>query len=88
MLILFQDIEQICAKICFAIPMLGMGNVILLWHSLSLPYNYFDVDLANDNVYTKFGLTLSIHSQDIEQKPICDINQGLLLPCKFVENDA
>ena len=20
---------------------LGMGNVILLWHSLSLPYNYF-----------------------------------------------
>ena len=21
---------------------LGMGNVILLWHSLSLPYNYFD----------------------------------------------
>ena len=22
---------------------LGMGNVILLWHSLSLPYNYFDL---------------------------------------------
>ena len=22
---------------------LGMGNVILLWHSLSLPYNYFTV---------------------------------------------
>ena len=22
---------------------LGMGYVILLWHSLSLPYNYFDV---------------------------------------------
>ena len=21
---------------------LGMGNVILLWHSLSLPYNYFE----------------------------------------------
>ena len=21
---------------------LGMGYVILLWHSLSLPYNYFD----------------------------------------------
>ena len=21
---------------------LGMGNVILLWHSLSLPYNYLD----------------------------------------------
>ena len=24
------------------------------------------VDLVNDNVYTKFGLILSIHSQDIE----------------------
>ena len=22
---------------------LGMGNVILLWHSLSLPYNYFGI---------------------------------------------
>ena len=22
---------------------LGMGYVILLWHSLSLPYNYFDM---------------------------------------------
>ena len=28
-----------------------------------------NVDLVNDNVYTKFGLNLSIHSQDIEQKP-------------------
>ena len=25
-----------------------------------------DVDLVNDNVYTKFGLILSIRSQDIE----------------------
>ena len=24
---------------------LGMGYVILLWHSLSLPYNYFDIKL-------------------------------------------
>ena len=24
---------------------LGMGYVILLWHSLSLPYNYFDSKL-------------------------------------------
>ena len=28
---------------------------------------YFtNVDLVNDDVYTKFGLILSIHSQDIE----------------------
>ena len=27
-----------------------------------------DVDLVNDNVYTKFGLNRSIRFQDIEQK--------------------
>ena len=27
-----------------------------------------NVDLVNDNVYTKFGLNLSIRYQDIEQK--------------------
>ena len=32
------------------------------------------VDLVNDNVVTKFGLILSIRSQDIEQKPNSDIN--------------
>ena len=35
-----------------------------------------DIDLVNDNVYTKFGLNLFILSQDIEQKPNYDINQG------------
>ena len=35
-----------------------------------------NVDLVNDNVYTKFGLNLSIRSQDIEQKPVSDVNQG------------
>ena len=29
-----------------------------------------NVDLVNDNVYTKFGLNLSIRSQDIEQNQI------------------
>ena len=38
---------------------------------------YFtSVDLVNDDVYTNFGLILSIRSQDIEQKPNSDINQG------------
>ena len=36
-----------------------------------------NIDLVDDNVYTKFGWILSIFSQDIEQKPISDINQGL-----------
>ena len=35
-----------------------------------------NVDLVNDDVYTNFGLILSIHSQDIEQKPNFDVNQG------------
>ena len=36
-----------------------------------------NVDLVNDNyVLTKFGLILSIRSQDIEQKPNSDIKQG------------
>ena len=38
-----------------------------------------NVDLVNDNVYTKFGLNLSIRSQEIEQKPNSDVNQGPLL---------
>ena len=35
-----------------------------------------NIDLVNDNVFTKFGLILSIRFQDIEQKPNSDINQG------------
>ena len=35
-----------------------------------------NIDLVNDNVYTKFGLNLFILSQDIEQKPNSDVNQG------------
>ena len=36
-------------------------------------------------MYTKFGLNLFILSQDIKQKPNSDINQGLLLCCKFAK---
>ena len=38
--------------------------------------NNTNVDLVNDNVFTKFGLILSIRSQDIEQKPNSDVKQG------------
>ena len=40
-------------------------------------------DLVNDYVFTKFGLSLSIRSQDIEQKTNSDVNQGSLLCCIF-----
>ena len=46
-----------------------------------------NVDFFNDNVFTKFGLILSIRSQDIEQKPNYDVNQGPLLCCKFANNN-
>ena len=46
-----------------------------------------NIDLVNDNVFTKFGLILSIRSKDIEQKPNSDINQGPLLCCKFAKNN-
>ena len=36
---------------------------------------YTNIDLVNDNVYTKFGLNRSIRFQDIEQKLNSDINQ-------------
>ena len=35
-----------------------------------------NVDLVNDNVYTKFGLNRSIGFRDIEQKLNSDVNQG------------
>ena len=35
-----------------------------------------NVDLVNDNVYTKFGLNQSIRFRDIEQKLNSDVNQG------------
>ena len=38
--------------------------------------DFTKIDLVNDNVYLKFGLNLSIPSQDIEPKPNSDVNQG------------
>ena len=35
-----------------------------------------NLDLVTDNVYTNFGLIVSIHSQGIELKPNFDVNQG------------
>ena len=35
-----------------------------------------NLDLVTDNVYTNFGLILSIRSQEIEQKPNFDVIKG------------
>ena len=37
---------------------------------------YTNIDLVNDNVYTKFGLNRSICFEDIEQKLNSVVNQG------------
>ena len=37
---------------------LGMGYVILLWHSLSLPYNYFSFMYRSILVYTRLYFVL------------------------------
>ena len=58
----------------------GLHPVANLWKTMIY---YTNVDLVNDNVYTKFGIILSIPSQDIEKNPNSDINQGPLLCCKF-----
>ena len=36
----------------------------------------FELDLVDDNVFTKFGLNRSIRFQDIEQNLNSDVNQG------------
>ena len=45
---------------------LGMGYVLLLWHSLSLPYNYFgkkidwSTDLAKRKILISFAVTVTV----------------------------
>ena len=46
-----------------------------------------NLDLVTDNVYTNFGLILSIRSQDIERKSNFDVNQGPKLSCQFAKNN-
>ena len=43
---------------------------------LLLCCKFVNVDLVNDNVYTKFSLNLFIYSQDMEKKTNSDVNQG------------
>ena len=38
--------------------------------------NNLKLDLVNDDMHTKFGPILSIHSQDIERNRNSDVNQG------------
>ena len=44
------------------------------------------LDIVNVDVHTKFGLILSIRSQDIEWKRNSDVSQGQAAQCSLVQN--
>ena len=69
-----QFILKILSKNQFLTSIKGRNSVANLRKTIIYNTN---IDLVNDNVYTKFGLNLSILSQDFEQKPNSDVNQGL-----------
>ena len=46
-----------------------------------------NLNLVTDNVHTKFGLILSIRSQDIEQKPNFDVIKGRNSVANLRENN-
>ena len=74
-LVLFcQVVLKILSKNRILTSIKGSNSVANLQKNTKI-YNT-NIDLVNDNVFTKFGLILSIRSKDIEQKPKSDINQG------------
>ena len=72
-LVLFcQFVLKILSKNQFLTSIKGRNSFANLRKTMI--YNT-DIDLVNDNVYTKFGLNRSIRFQDIEQKLNPDVNQ-------------
>ena len=68
-----QFVLKILIKNQILISIKGRNSVANLQKTMIYNTN---VDLVNDNVYTKFGLNWSICFQDIEQKLNSDVNQG------------
>ena len=77
MMISIQNLVLFCQLVLkknqILISIKGRNTVVNLGKSKIYNTN---VDLVNVNVYTKFGLNLSIRSRDVEQKPNSDVNQG------------
>ena len=89
MIMFIQNLVSICkfvlkilSKNQILTPIKGSNSVENLQKTMIY---YTNIDLVNDNVYTKFGLNRSIRFQDIEQKLNYDVNQGQLLCCKSAE---
>ena len=73
-LVLFcQFVLKILSKNQFLTSIKGSNSFANLRKTMNYRTN---IDLVNDNVYTKFGLNRSIRFQDIEQKLNSDVNQG------------
>ena len=73
-LVLFcQFVLKILSKNQFLTSIKGRNSFANLRKTMNYRTN---IDLVNDNVYTKFGLNRSIRFQDIEQKLNSDVNQG------------
>ena len=73
-LVLFcQFVLKILSKNQFLASIKGHNSVANLLKTIIHNTN---IDLVNDNVNSKYGHNLSIRSQDIEQKPNSDVNQG------------
>ena len=68
-----QFVQNILSKNQILKPIKGSNSVANLRKTKIYNTN---IDLVNDNMYSKFGLNLSILSQVIKQKPNSDINQG------------
>ena len=68
-----QFVLKILSKIQILTSIKGRNSVANLRKTMIYNTN---VDLVNDNVYTKFGLNRSISFHDIEQKLNFDVNQG------------
>ena len=82
MIMCIQNLVSIClfflkihvwSKNQFLTSIKGRSSVANLRKTMIYDNN---IDLVNDNLYTKFGLNLSICFQDIEQKLNSVINQG------------
>ena len=73
-LVLFwQFVLKILSKNQFLTSIKGRNSFANLRKTMNYRTN---IDLVNDNVYTKFGLNRFIRFQDIEQKLNSDVNQG------------
>ena len=80
MIMCIQNLVSICL---FVLKILSKNQIVTSIKGHNSDENlrktmiyYTNIDLVNDNVYTKFGLNRSIHFQDIEQKLNSDFNQG------------